>query len=238
MLKVAHISNIQIYTEEWDRIRLGRFTSSRNHLLTSDKFNTNDCINYVYQKVGESITAKTTAVEEDVIEDENTSWGRENEPAAIRKFGRTMGIEFLVTQKIIFDPNTQFSSTPDAIWIHGASILKEGEYNVSTLEVKCPRKYHKFIPLWKCSTPADLKKFNKSYYWQVIDQMDNCDSAVGYFACFHPLFPDNTNMKIIEFRKIDMWPEFKLLKDRKALAIDHFNKIKSEFYPPIDNTMQ
>jgi hypothetical protein len=231
MLKVSHISNIQIYTEEWDKARLGRFTSSRIHLLMSDRFSTTDCVSYIYQKVGETITCKTTATEDDIIEDENTSWGRENEPAAIRKFGRIKGIEFLVTQKIIFAPEGQFSSTPDAIWIHSASVLKADEYNVSTLEVKCPRKYHKFIPLWECNTPDDLKKFNKSYYWQVIDQMYNCDAAVGYFACFHPLFPEETNMKIIEFNKISMWPEFKKMKDRKEMALQHFKQVRAKFYP-------
>jgi hypothetical protein len=107
MLKKSHISNIEIYTDEWDKARLGRFTSSRISMLMGDKFSTNDCIGYIYHKVGEIITMKSTATEDDVIEDENTSWGRENEPAAIRKFGQKMGIEFLVTQKMILDPETQ-----------------------------------------------------------------------------------------------------------------------------------
>lgn len=233
MLNVKHISNIQIYTEEWDQARLGRATSSKMSNIMSDKFNTADCVSYVYQKAGELITGKSTAVEDDIIEDENTAWGREHEPAAIRKFGKTMGIEFLVTQKMIMNADTHFSSTPDAIWIHGASLLKEGEYNVSTLEVKCPRKYPRFIPLWECKTPEQLKKFSKNYYWQVLDQMDNCDSAVGYFACFHPLFPPETNMSIIEFRKIDLWPDFKLLKERKALFVKFLDEIRSKFlaYP-------
>lgn len=233
MLKTSHISNIQIYTEEWDRIRLGRGTSSNIFNIMGDKFNTSDCVAYVYQKAGELITGKTTSVEDDIIEDENTSWGREYEPAAIRKFGQKMGIQFLVTQKLIMNEDTHFSSTPDAIWIHGASLLREAEYNVSTLEVKCPRKYPRYIPLWKCNTPEDLKKYSKKYYWQVLDQMDNCDSAVGYFACFHPLFPPETNMKIIEFRKIDMWDEFKRLKERKALFVKFLEEIRQEFSPGV-----
>lgn len=230
MLKVDHISNIQIYTHEWDMARLGRFTSSRINVIMGEK-NIPDSggMTYIYHKVGELVTRKSMATEDDIIEDENTAWGRENEPMAINKFGTKYGIQFLVTQKLILNPETQFSSTPDAIWVHGASVLKSDEYNVSTLEVKCPRKYHKFIPLYKCKTPADLKVFNKNYYWQVIDQMYNCDSAVGYFACFHPLFPDGKNMNVIEFKKIDMWPEFKKMKDRKELALKIFNEIRVEF---------
>lgn len=229
MLKTAHISNITIYTGEWDLARLGRFTSSRIHVLMGDKPLSDGAMTYIYHKVGETLTNKTTAVDDDVIEDENTQWGKEYEPEAIRRFGTEKGIEFLVTQKMICNPETKFSSTPDAIWVHGKSVLKEDQYNVSTLEVKCPRKYHKFIPLWECKTPEQLKKFNKSYYWQVIDQMDNCDSAVGYFMCYHPLFPTHSNFNIIEFRKIDLWSEFKLMKERKQLALDQFLIIRNKF---------
>lgn len=233
MLKKAHISNIQIYSEDWDRARCGRGTSSNISNIMGEKFTTQDCVSYVYQKAGELITGKSTAVEDDVIEDENTAWGREFEPAAIRRFGEIKGIEFLVTQKLIMNPDALFSSTPDAIWIHGQSLLKDDEYHVSTLEVKCPRKYPRYIPLWKCQTPADLKKFSKKYFWQVIDQMDNTDAAVGYFACYHPLFPVKTNMRIIEFKKIDLWPDFTLLKQRKALFVKHIEEIREEFFPSV-----
>lgn len=230
MLKVAHISNITIYSHEWDMARLGRFTSSRMSVLMTEKGITDSGgMTYVHHKVGEIITKKSMATEDDIIEDENTAWGREYEPMAIRKFGAQYGIQYIVTQKLILDPNSQFSSTPDAIWVHGQSVLKADEYNVSTLEVKCPRKFHKFIPLYKCKTPADLKAFNKNYYWQVIDQMYNCDAAVGYFGCFHPLFPEGKNLSVIEFKKIDLWPEFKKMKERKDLAVKLFNEIKAEF---------
>ena len=238
MLKKKHISDIQIYTEAWDIARIGRGTSSNIYNLMGEKFNTQECVSYVYQKAGESITRKSTATEDDVIEDENTAWGREHEPAAIRKFSLIKGIQYLVVQKLIMNPDWHFSSTPDAIWIHGQSVLVQDEYNVSTLEVKCPRKYPRFIPLWKCKTTEDLKKYSKKYYWQVIDQMDNCDSAVGYFACFHPLFPEATNMRIIEFRKIDLWEDFKKLKERKQLFVNHIEEIKAEFYPQIVQNMQ
>lgn len=230
MLKVSHISNIQIYTHDWDMARLGRFTSSKINVLMGEKnIQDSGAMTYIYHKVGELLTKKSMATEDDIIEDENTAWGRENEPMAITKFGLKYGIKFLVTQKLILDPNTQFSSTPDAIWVHNASVMKDDEYNVSTLEVKCPRKYHKFIPLYKCKTPADLKAFNKNYYWQVIDQMYNCDSAMGYFACYHPLFPEGKNLGIIEFKKLDLWPEFKKMKERKEQAVKIFNEIKAEF---------
>lgn len=227
MLHKKHISNIQIYTDEWHQMRLGKFTSSRIHSLMSEKPYSDGFMTYVDQKVGEELTGQTTSYDEE-IEDENTIWGKENEPKALEKFHSVNKVNFLVTQKLIYTPETRFSSTPDAIWVHG-ECLNEEEYNVSTLEVKCPRKYHKFNRLYRCKTPMDLYKVNKIYFWQTIDQMDNCGSAIGYFAVFHPSYPSGANYKQIEFRKIDLWEEFKLLKQRKKLANEKFEEIRAEF---------
>lgn len=228
MLKKSHITNVQIYSTDWDNIRRGRMTSSRISSIMGKSGITDGGMTYIYHKAGEAITGQSHS-DEEILEDENTAWGRENEPLAIRKFGVIMGIEFLVTEKVICDQSTQFSSTPDAIWVHGQSVLQSDEYNVSTLEVKCPKKYHKFIPLFRCKTPQDLKDFNKVYYWQVIDQMLICGSAVGYFACFNPLFPEKKNISIIRFDKHSLWDDFKLLIKRKEEALSVFNAICQEF---------
>lgn len=229
MLKKSHISNIQIYTNDWDAARCGRFTSSRIYPLLGDSLNGTGALSYIYQKVGEFITGKPSS-EDDQIEDENTEWGRTHEPAAIKLFGMQKGIDFLVTQKIILNPEGRFSSTPDAIWVHGESVLKNDEYNVSTLEVKCPRKFPRFIPLHQCDTPADLKKYSKQYYWQVMHQMYICDSAVGYFMCYHPLFPEGKNFKIIQFNKIDLWDDFKLLDQRMKQVEVKFWELRNQYF--------
>lgn len=228
MLHKDHISNIEIYSDQWHEFRLGKLTSSKKATIICDKGLTQGAMTYIYQKVGEEITGQSTADFEDQIEDENTVWGLQYEAEALQNFKKLKGIEFLATQKLISNPDKRLSSTPDAIWIHGVC-LNQDEYNVSTVEVKCPRKYHKFFPLHKCKTPQDLKAFNKNYYWQVIDQMDICGSALGYFVCYHPLFPPETNMRIIEFRKIDLWDDFKLLAQSNKKAIDMFEQIRLEF---------
>ena len=228
MLKKENISSIEIYSDEWHQHRLGKFTSSRIHSIMGETPYTSGFLTYVDQKVGEEITGHTTAYDEE-IEDENTSWGRQYEPEAINKFGVTNKVQFLVTQKMIYTPNTRFSSTPDAIWVHGEA-LNQKEYNVSTLEVKCPRKYHRFNKLFRCKTPLDLYKTDKIYFWQKIDQMDNCDSALGYFCIYHPLYPEWCNFRQIEFRKIDLWDYFKKLKERKKLAEEKFHEYKSHFF--------
>lgn len=229
MLHKDHISHIEIYSDEWHALRVGKFTSSKMHSIMAQKPLTEGALTYIHQKAGEYITGQTLCTEDDIIEDENTVWGLEHEPLALNLFGNTKKIKYLVTQKVIHAPGTRFSSTPDGIWVIDSSVLQEDCYNVAPVEVKCPRKYPRFLELYKCNTPFDLKKESKAHFWQVLDQMDNCGSALGYYACYHPLFPAGKNMKIIEFTKIDLWDDFKLLQQRKQLALTKFNEIITEF---------
>lgn len=231
MLHKSHISNVKIYSPEWDALRLGKLTSSRISVLMGDKPFTTGAMSYIQQKAGECITGQTLAEDEGPIEDENTVWGMQMEPEALNLFGITKKIKYLVTQKVIYQPGGRTSSTPDALWIIDSSVFKEDCYNVATVEVKCPRKYHRFFPLFACNTPADLKKSYGSYFWQVIDQMSTCQASLGYFACYHPLFPPGRNMKIIEFRKIDLWEDFSKLEQRKESAVQKLIELVSDFMP-------
>lgn len=222
MLKKSHITNIEIYSDDWHIHRLGRFTSSRMVALIGEKaFNS-----YLYQKVGEIMTGKSNDKEFEFNED--LDWGKLYEDEAIQLFGQKMGIQFLVTQKLISDPDSKFASTPDAIWVHGESKIVENEYNVSTAECKCPRTYHNFIAYCMCKTPADLKSKKADYYWQTIDQMHQTDAAVGYFFVYHPYFPPGSNLHIIKFRKMELWEDFRYLSERKRLAVVAFEEIRSQ----------
>lgn len=227
MLHKSHISNVPIYTPEWDNLRLGRFTSSRIVALMGDKPLTVGAMSYIQQKAGEFITKEN--VEDEVLEDENTNWGLQYENEALQVFAKFKNLEYLIVQKVIHEPGTQFSSTPDALWVIETSLIKEDCYNVANVEVKCPRKYPRFISLYNCKTPEQLKKHEPKYFWQVIDQMDNCFASVGYFVCYHPLFPPGKNMQIIEFNKIELWDEFRKLQQRKKQALDVFMQIVAEF---------
>jgi len=231
MLHKSHISNIEIYSEAWQSVRLGRITSSKVHVLMAEKSLSEGAMSYIYQKAGEAITGHTTEEDSDVVEDENTAWGVMNEPLALNKFGMKMGLKYLVTQKLIFDPVSRTSSTPDALWIIAPSVLQEDCYNVATVEVKCPRKYHRFFPLFACNTAEDLLKKHRPYFWQVIDQMIVCGAAIGYFVVYNPTFPEHKNMKIIEFKKIDLWDYFKKLEQRKKEALQELDAIILSWKP-------
>lgn len=225
MLHKSHITNIEVYSEEWHKHRIGKFTSSRISCLCGDDGIGKGAMTYIYQKVGETITGIPND-KEFVDFDEDLEWGKKYEDEAIRAFGRKMGVQFLVTQKLISDPGNQFASTPDALWVHGECILDSNEYNVSTAEGKCPRTYHNFLPMYLCDTPADVYKLKKDYFWQTIDQMHQCGAAIGYFFVYHPFFPEGSNLKIIQFRKMELWEYFKKLADRKKQAIQKFEEIR------------
>lgn len=226
MLNIKHITPIDIYSEMWHLFRLGKCTSSKVSVICGRDGFGKGGYSYVYQKVGEALTGKRNEKELDF--DEDIEWGKLYEPESLRVFSKKMGIDFLVTQKVISDPESMFSSTPDGIWVVNKNTLAEDSYNVSTVEGKCPRTYHNFIPKFLCNTPGDLYKISKENYWQVIDQMQQAGSTKGYFYVYHPDFPEGSNMKIIEFSRIEMWNEFKFLAERKKEYTTIFNRVLNE----------
>lgn len=220
MLNKNHISPIEIFSPEWFNFRLGRLTSSNIHAIIGGSVGAHS---YIYSKVGEELTGISLAQEYDT---DGMRHGNAYEVEAINKFGVYKGIEFMITQKLIGDPATKFSCTPDAIIVNSVG-FDEASYNVSTVEVKCPLTYNAFISLALCDTPQDLKSESKQYYWQVLDQMDVCDALVGYFVCYHPNFKEG-KMNVIEFRKINLLEDFKLLRQRKTWALEVFQATKEK----------
>jgi len=236
MLNKAHISKIKPMSDEWMIARRGKLTSSENHNVASGTFFTQGCRSYLFRKVGELLTNVTATSD---LNTEATIHGLIYEAEAVQKFARIYGFKYVICQQLIAIPGTKFGSTPDGIIILNES-MDEEMYNVRTVEVKCPMTYANFIALAMCKTPQDLKAENKEYYWQVLDQMDNCDCMLGYFVVYHPDFKAG-NFHVIEFRK--MQPEgieggkpvkfpiskdLAFLKARKKMASDKMDEIYLE----------
>jgi hypothetical protein len=222
MLTKNSITDIVIHSDDWFAGRLAKLTSSECHFLCGDKDITEAGRRYVYRKVGEELTGKPCRNE---ISTEATEHGHLYEPEAILKFGQHMQLDFLVTQKLIVPPDSRQGSTPDAIWV-----VKESEdktaYNVRTVEVKCPPSFDNYICLWNCNSPADVKRVEKKYYWQVMHQMYVCQALDGYLVVYHPHFRAG-QMNIIHFRKLNLLPEFKLLDARLKEAELVFDQQRS-----------
>jgi hypothetical protein len=233
MLSKDNIYKINILSEDWIKGRLGKFTSSEISALTGKDFLTQGCLSYIYRKVGEKMSGKAAIGE---ITTEYTVHGLIHEAAAVRKFAQKKGLEWIVCQQLITSPTSRFGSTPDGIIVLNQS-LDGTMYNVETVEVKCPPTYASYVGLALCKTPQDVKAENKQYYWQVLDQMLNCDCMKAYFVVYHPDFKLG-NMNIVEFRK--MQPEgieggkpvsyplvrdLKFLEERKAMAVQKMDEI-------------
>jgi hypothetical protein len=223
-------------SDEWMVARRGKLTSSENHNLVSSSFMTTGCRSYLYRKVGEMLTNVTATSD---LNTEATIHGLITEAEAVHKFKLKYGFEFIVVQPLISIPGTKYGSTPDGLIVLNESI-NEQMWNVRTVEVKCPFTYANFIALAMCKTPQDLKAENSDYYWQVLDQMDNCDCMHGYFIVYHPDFKAG-NFHVIEFRK--MQPEgiekdkiikfpiskdIVFLKERKKMASEKIDELYLE----------
>lgn len=230
MLKKSKISKIEIGSDEWREGRKGKFTSSENYKLMGEQYQ-----RYVRQKVGEImwINEKSTVFSPSMgeLEIEATRWGHFYEPEAMQKFGIKMGLKYLVTQKLITEPGSRFGSTPDGLIVKRIS-PDETEYEVETIEVKCPPTSENYLLLFDCDTPKQLKTAKKEYYWQVLDQMDNCESLVGHFVAYHPEFKSG-NMKHIVFNAVEaeekngmktfpIHNDLKALRKQKAQAVIDF----------------
>lgn len=234
MLKKAHISSIKSGSDAWYMARLGKFTSSEIHYLTFPRGFTDQSLAYIRRKVGEELTGKPA--KED-IDTNATRHGLMHEATAVRKFGKQVGLEFIIVQQLITDPATRFGSTPD-----GLIVLRESpdktEYEVETLEVKCPPSFDGYILLYECETPGDLKKKKREYYWQVLDQMLQCGAKQGHLVIYHPDFKAG-NHKTITFNPLHpvltskgktfpIFNDLKLLRERKELGLVKFDEIRSK----------
>jgi len=228
MLLKSKISEHQLsldplLNEKYNQAKLGKFTSSEWHYLMAEKGLGSAGLNYIYRKVGEVMTEMKCRPD---ISTAATEHGLNYEREGLIKFGEKMGLQSLLVQRLILDEDGMCGGTPD-----GLIVLNESQdklsYNVQTCEIKCPLSFDGYIRLWKCRTPEDLKKEAREYYYQCLHQMLICDALVGYFICYHPFFKSG-QMNIIEFRKINLIPEFKLMNDRKQEAIKIFNQVREE----------
>lgn len=231
MLLKSKISEYQlgldpILNEKYHQAKLGKFTSSEWHYLMDEKGIGATGLNYIYRKVGEVMTGMQSRQD---ISTAATEHGLVYEREGLIKFGEKMGLQSLLVQRLILDEDGMCGGTPD-----GLIVLNEStdglSYNVQTCEIKCPISFDGYIRLFKCKTPEDLKKCGtegRKYYYQCLHQMYLCDCLQGFFICYHPFFKSG-QMNIIEFRKINLIPEFKLMNDRKQEAIKIFNQVREE----------
>lgn len=232
MLLKSKISQHQIsldplLNEKYDAAKLGKFTSSEFHYLMAEKGIGSAGLNYIYRKVGERMTGMKSRAD---ISTPATEHGLAYEREGLINFGKLMGLESLLVQRLILDEDGYCGGTPDGLIVLNESV--DGlSLNVKSVEIKCPYSFDGYIRAWKCKTPAELKKEKPEWYWQKIHQMDLCGALDGYFVIYMPFFKSG-GMNIIHFNKVDIVRnikigepnDFKLLNERKQQAINIFNE--------------
>lgn len=223
MLAKENVTNIVMLSDEWYQTRLGKFTASENHNLMGEKPLTQGTISYTYRKVYEELSGLPS---KDEVNTRATEHGHKFESDGIKAYGDSVGLDFVVTQKLIRKEGSRFACTPDFLIIHNESTDKMF-WNVTTGEVKCPLGEN-FIALARCRTPDQVYKVNKIYFWQVIFQMDACDCINGLLIIYNP-FVKVGKLNVIEFRKLQLREQFKLVTERKIVAENFFNEVRDEF---------
>lgn len=230
MLLKSKITDITILSDAWYQTKLAKFSSSEIYNLCGEKPFTIGAMSYIYRKVGEELSG--LPAKED-IDTTATRHGNLYEIDGIQKAAQQQGKDFLVVQKLICDPSTRFGSTPDCLDIISESTDKLS-WQVEPWEIKCPLTYDNYIKLALCNSPLEVKRAEVKYYWQLLDQLDNCDSLKGKLVIYHPHFKAG-GLKIIPFRimeqiegKYPMKSDLDLLRQRKLMAVDKFNEVREK----------
>lgn len=218
MLDINKISHVAVYEKDWRKAKLGKISASKAGLLIGEKSHlgifTKNAMTYIDGLAGEILTGEPA--QEEFFTDA-TEHGNANEPAAIEYNAGLIGLNILRnserggTNRLII--NDEYSGcTPDALLskFENEKIFDStGEFlKVDPLEVKSPKKHHRFIKLRKCKVPLDLKKAEPIYYWQVITQLCFCDSLNAYFGCYNDSFP--VPGSYIHFKKIELMDDIKI----------------------------
>lgn len=178
-------------SDEWDQMRVGRFTSSEMwRLLTPPKSNkskedgllSETAMTYIQEKVAETITGKLkqSSYAYPLV------YGKDLEPEAIEKFCE-LGYQWDEIGFVAFGDHA--GGSPDGI-INETDIL----------EAKCPYAIDTQIGYLQLTDQWDLKRHNPKYYWQVMSNLLFTKKERGHFVSYDPRYPEKYRIVHIEVK--------------------------------------
>lgn len=197
-------------TEEWDKMRIGRFTSSEMYkLMTSPKTKeakeaghlSETALTYVTEKVGETLTgmANKNSYAFPLV------YGKETEAQAIEVFCERTGF---IWDEIGFVPfGDHAGGSPDGI-------INE----VDILEVKCPFAIDTQVDYLQLTDQWDLMRLKPAYYWQCMSNLLFTGKSKCHFVSFDPRYPEKQQIVHIEVKPISS--DFDKITDRIAKAVE------------------
>lgn len=205
---------IQQGSEEWDKVRIGRFTSSEMwRLLTPPKTKeakdagklSETALTYINVKVAETITGqqKTSSYAYPLV------FGKEQEPIAIEEFCKKTGFSHEPVGFVAF--NSHAGGSPDGI-INGTDIL----------EVKSPWAIETQLDYLMLTDQWDLKRLNPAYYWQCMSNLLFTMKEKCHFVSWDHRYPEDKRIVHLHIKPVA--EDF----DQIASAIEKAVKLKLE----------
>jgi hypothetical protein len=179
-------------TEEWERIRLGRFTSSEMYkLLTNPKTKADKeggklsetALTYINVKVAETLTGQKKADSYAFP----LVYGKQTEPEAIEYFCTEKGFDYEPIGFITFGDHA--GGSPDGI-INKTEIL----------EAKCPYAVETHIDYLMLTDQWDLKRLNPQYYKQCQSNLLFSVKEVCHFISYDPRYPKKQRLVHIQVK--------------------------------------
>lgn len=234
MLLKSKITDVPMYSGEnyfsgWLQGRLGKFTASRIACCMQPKGIGDTGMAYIRSRVFEELNGVSSDKEFDT---DAMKWGLMYEPKALEAFVRAKNVPVdesgrtpIIVQRLVAGKDSRFGCTPDGIWIQQEYEKPEGTtLVVAPQEVKC-YQLARHLKCVVCDTPEKIKAVDPDAFWQLIMQMIECDSLVGYLIYFYPNLKYG-GLRIIEFRKINLTEEFKFFNTRKIEIMKIYEKEK------------
>lgn len=181
-------------SEEWDRIRIGRFTSSEMwKLLTNPRTKeakesgklSETALTYINVKVAETLTGhqKMQSYAYPLV------FGKEQEPIAIEAFCKKTGFTH---EPIGFVPfGTHSGGSPDGV-INGTDII----------EVKSPWAIETQLDYLMLTDQWDLKRLKPEYYWQCMSNLLFSMKEKCHFVAWDDRYPEGKKIVHIIIKPI------------------------------------
>jgi hypothetical protein len=181
-------------SDEWDQIRLGRFTSSEIHKLLTNPRSKADkeagkfsetALTYINVKVAESITGhkKLDSYAFPLVH------GKETEPEAVAYFCEKKGFEHTPIGFIVFGDHA--GGSPDGL-INETDIL----------EVKCPYALNTHIDYLLLTDQYDLMRLKPEYYFQCQSNLLFSQKEKCHFVSYDARYPEKQRLVHIPIKPV------------------------------------
>lgn len=206
-------------TEDWLKLRRGKFTASEIYKLIGtgknpSKFGNNlsdwaeTAQTYIKSKVAEYFSEQS----QDVTSVE-MRWGIEQEPVARAYYEGVFVEEIEEIGFILWPENNLCGCSPDGL-------VKGKDRGI---EIKCPYNLEPHLEALLIRSNDEFKAMKPMYYWQVMSSMLFTGYNVWDFVSYHPYF--NKDKRITSIEIVSDESAFLILKERLLSAIHVRNEL-------------